>query len=159
MERTKLRAGPQIGSTEKGEGRKKVTRQRPSGAGVRAGFVTDLGAVTGVVIEKLTGCDALLVESNHDTRMLQEGPYPRHLKDRVSGTRGHLSNDETGTLLEEVAHRQLGSVILAHLSENNNRPQLALERARRSLSSVAGVQISIAEMRSVSDPVVLREMS
>ena len=128
------------------------------GEGVRVGFVTDLGAVTGVVIEKLTDCDALLVESNHDSRMLQEGPYPRHLKDRVSGTRGHLSNDETATLLEEIGHSRLHSVILAHLSENNNRPELAMARARRSLADVEDVRISVAEMRSVSAPVVLGEI-
>ena len=128
------------------------------GGGMRVGFATDLGAVTGVVVEKLANCDALLVESNHDFQMLQDGPYPKHLKDRVSGARGHLSNDEAGTLLEEVDHPQLRTVILAHLSENNNRPQLALARARESLANVSAVRVSVAEMRCASSPVVLGEM-
>jgi len=94
--------------------------------GVRLGLATDLGAVTGLVREKLGDCRALVIEANHDPQMLWDGPYPWETKQRVRGRRGHLSNEKTAELLGEVAHPGLSQVILAHLSQVNNRPELAL---------------------------------
>ncbi|MDH3591920.1 MAG: MBL fold metallo-hydrolase [Planctomycetota bacterium] len=123
------------------------------GAGERVGYATDLGAVTGLVAASLAGCDALVIESNHDARMLREGPYPRYLKERVASDRGHLSNDETATLLERVAHPRLRAVVLAHLSENNNRPDLARDRAERALACAPDATLHVAATRETSEPV------
>lgn len=98
----------------------------------RAAVVTDLGEVPPGLVEHLAGCDVLLIESNHDERMLAEGPYPGHLKRRIRSSRGHLSNTQTHGLLTAV--RRAGppgphTVVLMHLSEPNNIPALALEVA------------------------------
>ncbi len=95
------------------------------GEGLRVGMVTDLGHATTLVRERLRGCDVLFVESNYDARMLQDGPYPWHLKQRVAGRLGHLSNTEAAALLGEVVDDRCRAVVLAHLSEKNNTPALA----------------------------------
>jgi phosphoribosyl 1,2-cyclic phosphodiesterase len=104
------------------------------GGGPRFGIATDLGHVTTLVVERLRGCEVLMVESNHDDRMLLEGPYPWHLKQRVSGRLGHLSNREAATLLRETVDGDCRAVVLAHLSEKNNTCELA----RRSATSAVG---------------------
>ncbi len=97
---------------------------------IRIGLATDLGYGTALVRERLTDCRALILESNHDERMLMDGPYPWFLKQRVGSRRGHLSNTSSSGIIEEVAHAGLESVTLAHLSEVNNEPELALDTAR-----------------------------
>jgi phosphoribosyl 1,2-cyclic phosphodiesterase len=99
-------------------------------SGMRMAVVTDLGVVTNAVREAVRNVDVLVVESNHDEVMLQTGPYPYHLKRRVAGDRGHLSNRAAGELLAECTHRGLQQVVLAHLSETNNTPAVALEAMR-----------------------------
>ncbi len=99
----------------------------------KLGHVTDLGCVTDTVRETLQGVDALLVESNHDVEMLRNGPYSWSLKKRVAGKYGHLSNDACADILRSVRHPGLKKVVLMHLSEQNNCPELALETARRAL--------------------------
>lgn len=94
------------------------------------GFATDLGIATRLVLEKLKGCRALVLEFNHDEEMLQNGPYPWHLKQRIRGRHGHLSNVEAACLLEDLLHEELGGVFLSHLSEVNNAPDLALSCAK-----------------------------
>ena len=89
------------------------------------GVVTDLGHVPGAVLAALEGCTALLLESNHDTDLLQRSPYPPFLKRRVGGDRGHLSNAQAATALATLNHKSLGVVVAAHLSERNNEPRLA----------------------------------
>ncbi len=101
--------------------------------GVRVGVATDLGCVTGLARERLAGCGALVLESNHDERMLMEGPYPWHLKQRIRSRRGHLSNGDAAEMLAGLWHRRLRAVVLAHLSETNNLPRLALEGARAAM--------------------------
>jgi phosphoribosyl 1,2-cyclic phosphodiesterase len=103
------------------------------GEGVRVGIVTDLGHATTLVVERLRGCHVLFVESNHDDRMLLEGPYPWHLKQRVSGRMGHLSNVEAAALVERAAGPETRAVVLGHLSEKNNRPGLARDAASAAL--------------------------
>lgn len=109
----------------------------------RLGHATDLGAVTPPVIDRLQGADVLLVEANHDSEMLANGPYPWPLKQRVASDVGHLSNDACADLLRALVHDRLQKVMLMHLSEKNNRPELALTAARRALDG-APVPLDVA---------------
>jgi phosphoribosyl 1,2-cyclic phosphodiesterase len=88
----------------------------------RCGSATDLGIVTRLVTEKLRGCRALNLESNHDMDMLMNGPYPWELKQRIRSRHGHLSNEDSLQLLHELAHDGLEALVMAHLSEVNNHP-------------------------------------
>jgi phosphoribosyl 1,2-cyclic phosphodiesterase len=94
---------------------------------------TDLGEVDAVVEESLLSADALIVEANHDRDRLLEGPYPEYLKRRILSGYGHLSNDQCADLLRRVACPELQRVVLAHLSQENNRPLLAWEAAASAL--------------------------
>jgi phosphoribosyl 1,2-cyclic phosphodiesterase len=105
------------------------------GEGLRIGMATDLGCATTVVQETLRGCNVVMIESNHDSEMLLSGPYPWHLKQRVAGRTGHLSNDEAASLLRDVVDDSCRAVVLAHLSEHNNTPELARGAAARALSA------------------------
>lgn len=87
--------------------------------------VTDLGIFDRYIIGHLQGLDAVLLEANHDVRVLQAGSYPYHLKQRILGERGHLSNENAGRLLCRILHDDLKSVCLGHLSQENNYPELA----------------------------------
>jgi phosphoribosyl 1,2-cyclic phosphodiesterase len=84
------------------------------------GILTDLGHVTPFVVESYRKCNAILVESNHDAEMLQNGKYPPRLKRRIAGKFGHLSNAQTAGFLEEVVHVGLTHVVIGHISEQNN---------------------------------------
>jgi len=94
-------------------------------AGALFGYCTDLGRVTGEVLEGLSGVDAAMIESNHDVEMLRCGGYPVQLKRRILSDRGHLSNDACGELAARLARDGTASLVLAHLSRENNRPELA----------------------------------
>lgn len=96
----------------------------------RVGIVTDLGTYNEYTVESLRGMDALLLEANHDIKMLQVGPYPYYLKQRILGDRGHLSNERAGQLLCSLIHDNLKAVMLGHLSKENNLPELAYEAVR-----------------------------
>ncbi len=100
----------------------------------RLGLITDLGRSTTLVEDRLRGCHALIIEFNHDQRMLEDGPYPWEVKRRIKGPEGHLSNQQAGELLEAVAHKDLSLVILAHLSQINNQTQIAFQEARDALA-------------------------
>lgn len=101
---------------------------RFQGGGERhLGVLTDLGHPTDHVAEAFAGCDALVLECNHDVRMLAEGPYPPRLKRRVGGDWGHLANAQAATLLARLGLDRLQRIVCSHLSEHNNRPELALE--------------------------------
>ena len=95
-----------------------------------AGIVTDLGIYTDYTVESFAGVDALLLEANHDVHMLQVGRYPYPLKCRILGDRGHLSNELSGQLLCKLLHDKLKTVILGHLSAENNLAELAYETVR-----------------------------
>lgn len=97
-------------------------------------YVTDIGSITNTVRDNLKGSRLIVLESNHDEKMLRNGPYPAFLKQRVSGPNGHLSNDATGTLINNVMWDGLKAVYLAHLSKENNRPSLALNTVSESLN-------------------------
>lgn len=96
-----------------------------SDGAVRVGVVTDLGCVTQHVVDRLSGCEALVVECNHDLDLLMGGAYPFGLKQRVSGRFGHLSNSEAGHLVASLDRSRMRHLIAAHLSQQNNRPELA----------------------------------
>jgi phosphoribosyl 1,2-cyclic phosphodiesterase len=113
----------------------------------RIGVLTDLGHPAPEVIAAYAGCDALVLECNHDRELLAAGPYPDVLKARVGGARGHLSNAQAAALLAGVASDRLAQVVAAHLSETNNRPELA----RAALAGALGwapERIAIAEQAS-----------
>ncbi len=101
--------------------------------GIKIGIVLDLGYLSNLVLERLRGCDGIILESNHDIQMLKVGPYPWALKQRVMSRRGHLSNDSVAQFLAHDFDGKAAHVVLAHLSKNNNLPELALLSAQRSL--------------------------
>lgn len=86
----------------------------------RLGVLTDTGLVTPHIVDMLRGCDALLLECNHDPEMLRSGPYPPWLQARVAGKQGHLANGQAATLLESLDRSRLQWVLAGHLSERNN---------------------------------------
>lgn len=100
----------------------------------KVGICTDLGVYNDYTVECLKGMDALLVEANHDVKMLQVGPYPYHLKQRILGDRGHLSNENSGRLLGRILHDKLQTIVLGHLSKENNLPELAYEAVRMEIT-------------------------
>jgi phosphoribosyl 1,2-cyclic phosphodiesterase len=99
----------------------------------RLGVVTDLGTITQHVVEKLSGCHALVIECNHDLDMLMAGSYPDGLKRRVSGRFGHLCNSDAGRLVAALDCGKLRHLIAAHLSQQNNRPALAVAALAQAL--------------------------
>jgi phosphoribosyl 1,2-cyclic phosphodiesterase len=99
----------------------------------RLGVLTDAGCSTSHIEECLSGADALVLECNHDFDMLMSGPYPQGLKQRVAGRFGHLDNAAAAGLLAQLDQSRLKHVIAAHLSKQNNRPQLAAAALARVL--------------------------
>ena len=97
------------------------------------GLATDFGHATPHLLAQLTGCHALLLESNHDLEMLTRSGYPPFLKRRVGGDWGHLSNTAAAEILASLAHPRLKCVVAAHLSERNNRPEIVRELFARTL--------------------------
>ncbi len=103
----------------------------------RLGVLTDAGSVTPHMVEMLCGLDALVLECNHDAAMLDSGPYPPFLKQRVAGAFGHLENRQAEDLLKRVDQSRLQHVVAAHLSATNNTPQLARAALARALNCAA----------------------
>jgi phosphoribosyl 1,2-cyclic phosphodiesterase len=101
--------------------------------GIKLGYATDLGYLPASVREHLRGCDGLVIESNHDLEMLRIGPYPWAVKQRVMSRVGHLSNDALAEFLATDYDGGAAFLILAHLSEQNNHPELARTAAERAL--------------------------
>jgi len=96
---------------------------RASDGARRLGILTDLGHVTPHAIDMLRGCQALLLESNHDPGLLERSSYPPFLKRRILGPHGHLSNAQARQALAQLKHPSLATAVAAHLSEHNNRPE------------------------------------
>ncbi len=96
--------------------------------------VTDLGFYDDSLVERLAGLDVLLIEANHDVNMLMVGRYPYPLKQRIMSDRGHLSNEMAGRLVGEVLHDRTQHILLGHLSQENNYPELALESVRSEIT-------------------------
>jgi phosphoribosyl 1,2-cyclic phosphodiesterase len=125
---------------------------------VRVGLISDLGFVTRLVVERLRGCHALVLESNYDETMLrEEEKRPWSVKQRISARHGHLSNGAAAKLVEEVAGPELRELFLGHISEECNRPELAREAIAGALQKVgrSGVRIHETSADRVGERVVL----
>ncbi|MCR5426874.1 MAG: MBL fold metallo-hydrolase [Lachnospiraceae bacterium] len=100
----------------------------------RVAVCTDLGCYNDYTVECLKEMDGLLIEANHDVRMLQTGSYPYYLKQRILGDRGHLSNENSGKLLSRILADRTKFIFLGHLSHENNLPELAYEAVRAEIT-------------------------
>lgn len=105
-------------------------------AGVALGLLTDLGSCPPFLTDNYQALDGLLLECNHDTQMLADGPYPPTLQARVGGNYGHLNNQQAAQFLGSVDHPGLQCVVAAHLSEKNNHPDLAVAALCESVSDL-----------------------
>ena len=126
--------------------------------GVRIAIATDLGYMPSNVSVQLRRCDVLMLESNHDVDMLRDGPYPWSVKQRVMSRVGHLSNDAAAEFLAKDYDGGAAYVVLAHLSENNNLPELArisAERALRDRMSLLANHLMLAEQDRALEAIVL----
>jgi len=103
-------------------------------SGLKVGVATDLGRATTPVRNALAGCHFVVLESNHDEIMLRESPYPWSVKQRIGGSRGHLSNRLAADLAVDLLHPALGGFLLAHVSDECNEPDAAMEMARKRLA-------------------------
>jgi phosphoribosyl 1,2-cyclic phosphodiesterase len=99
----------------------------------RLALLTDTGSITPHIVEMVDGCDGFLLECNHDPSLLQAGPYPASLKQRVGGRLGHLSNRQAGELLRQMDSSGLQHIVAMHLSEQNNTVNLARESLAEAL--------------------------
>ena len=120
----------------------------------RLGVLTDAGHVTPHMVAMLDGCEALVLECNHDTQMLAQGNYPLALKRRIGGLWGHLDNAVAASLLSRIGHSTLRHVIAAHLSEENNCPMLAQE----ALSVVLGCKRDWVGIATQTDGFAWRDL-
>lgn len=106
-------------------------------SGGRLGLLTDAGSVTPHMRAMLRDCDALILECNHDIELLRSGPYPPGLQRRVGGPQGHLSNTQAAALLDALPVAAVRHLLLAHVSEKNNRPDLVRDAVRGVCGSLA----------------------
>lgn len=127
---------------------------QPTGYVLQAGgkklaIATDIGHITNTVVGALTGCDGVILEANYDEHMLQTGPYPYHLKKRIAGEKGHLANKDAGTLASYLAKNGTRRIMLGHLSNENNSPEIAFSEVARDLE-FSGMQLGKDVMLSVA---------
>jgi phosphoribosyl 1,2-cyclic phosphodiesterase len=115
--------------------------------GTRVGVLTDLGHITPHVVESYAECDALLLECNHDVGMLARGRYPYQLKQRVGGLMGHLNNEQAAFLLGKVDVARLRYVVISHISQENNQPDIARRTVEGALARWSG-QLLLAEQEA-----------
>jgi phosphoribosyl 1,2-cyclic phosphodiesterase len=126
--------------------------------GARLGIATDLGYMPSNLHMHLRRCDVLMLESNHDIDMLRDGPYPWSVKQRVMSRVGHLSNDAAADFLAHSYDGQAAWIVLAHLSESNNLPELAriaAERALRDKMNLLANRLVLAEQNRPMESIVL----
>jgi len=124
----------------------------------RIGFLTDLGHATKAVLDRVRDANVLVLESNHDLKMLQESGRPWSLKQRIAGRHGHLSNDDAANAAQVLMSAELRHLYLGHLSRECNRPQLALDVMQKRLSQIGArhVKLEITDQR-VPCPTLLLE--
>lgn len=106
------------------------------------GYATDIGYLSSDVTNMLYGCNYVVIEANHDVAMLRNGDYPYYLKQRILSKKGHLSNSDCADFLPNLVENGVESIVLAHLSENNNRPKIAYGECRGRLVS-SGISVSV----------------
>ena len=113
--------------------------------------LTDMGRPDRDIARRLAGAHVLVLEFNHDTGLLERGPYPPALRRRIAGNAGHLSNEQAAQMLGWLAGEELHTLVLAHLSEPNNRPLLAIEAARAMLDDLGlgHVRVLVASQHEV----------
>lgn len=116
----------------------------------KIGIATDLGIATAMVKEHLKKCSVLILEANHDPDMLANGPYPWPLKQRIKSRTGHLSNEESKALLQEIQHGNLEHVILSHISETNNTPERAMRVVGQAITC-CGARLDTASQYQAGD--------
>jgi phosphoribosyl 1,2-cyclic phosphodiesterase len=120
----------------------------------RFGVLTDVGCSTPHIEKMLSGCDALMLECNHDNSMLMEGSYPYKLKQRIAGRFGHLNNQEAASILSRLDASRLQHLVAAHLSQSNNTPELAVQ----ALSTAIGREDSWIAVANQQDGFAWREI-
>ena len=128
------------------------------GEGIKVGIATDLGYVPVSVRDHLRGCDVLVMESNHDLEMLRGGPYPWSVKQRVMSRVGHLSNEALADFFTNDYDNSAAFVVLAHLSEQNNHPEIARREAERALANRGGLfqnRVLLAAQSEALEPIRL----
>ena len=126
--------------------------------GVKVGFATDLGYLPVSTRDHLQGCDVLVMESNHDVEMLRSGPYPWSVKQRVMSRVGHLSNDSLAEFFTTDYDGCASYVVLAHLSEQNNHPEIARRAAELALQGRQGLwqnRVMLASQSEALEPIRL----
>lgn len=119
----------------------------------KLGLVTDIGHVTALVEERLKGSQVLVIEFNHDEKLLEFGPYPWEIKQRIRSRLGHLSNTEAAELMRSLLHDDLKYVVLSHLSSQNNSEQMAVDTAMRVLVNEGArhVGLSVAPRKTIGE--------
>ena len=125
--------------------------------GSRFGFATDLGFVPRDAAELMRGCEMVVLESNHDPHMLQAGPYPYSLKMRVAGPSGHLSNPDCAVFAADLVKSGTRTLVLAHLSEKNNMPELARQQTLSALRGLPACEVLVAPKEHMEHPVSFGE--
>jgi len=126
--------------------------------GIKVGIATDLGYLPVSVRDHLRGCDVLVMESNHDLEMLRGGPYPWSVKQRVMSRVGHLSNEALADFLTNDYDNSAAFVVLAHLSEQNNHPEIARRGAEKALAARGSLfqnRLLLAEQGTALEPIRL----
>lgn len=108
------------------------------------GYCTDTGKVSHLMAQRLKGCNSLILEFNHNLELLKNGPYPLPLQQRVRSSTGHLSNDDAADFLNLLINKDLEQVLLAHLSEINNRPELAFQAITERVVTPGETQFMVA---------------
>lgn len=119
--------------------------------GRKTAIVTDTGVISEEILNAISGCDLIYIESNHDETMLREGSYPYQLKKRILSDKGHLSNDDCDTVLTKLIKKGSTRFVLAHLSRENNLPSLAFNGAESALLKV-GARINRDYLLRVAEP-------
>ncbi len=127
------------------------------GGGEVFGYATDLGFMPAAIRSRLIGCGTVVLESNHDLTMLETGPYPYILKQRVGGPRGHLSNVDCAACAAALVRSGTKTLILAHLSEENNTPALARQETERAIAGLGRCKVFVAPKDEMDEPVWLSE--
>lgn len=122
--------------------------------GTRFGLMTDLGHGFDELNGWIRDLDALMIESNYDLPMLRDGFYSRHLKERIHGRGGHLSNEDAAKIVRDHASEHLQWVCLAHLSDENNTPEIAVQTCRDHVRR--NLRVVCADRRDVIDPLIIR---
>ena len=133
---------------------------RISDGSVSFGYCTDTGKVSQLIRHRLASCKGLVLESNHDIEMLQKGSYPPYLKQRIRSNQGHLDNEVASLFLKELLHEKLEHVVLAHLSEENNDPEIAYDTATAALGNNSNskdmeIRISVANQNCAGELISL----